>query len=239
MPDLHAGGRGRGSGSRPGTSGVEVVGVLRQVDDLPLADPVLGRDDELVLPRSVAEVGDPLPVRGPGGEAVRLGGRCWREVPRSRRVRPARSGSGPGVRRRPAGRWGRSVPDSGAGGALGLDPAGAGRQSWSPRAWITSGSALVRGRIEPVEPAGLLVHQHPSARAQVLHVEVGVEGPLAEVARRGIEGPDVEHPVALREEVHHPVHPDRAQLPLPSHGGLTSSWSSRETIQTGWAWPPR
>ena len=88
-----------------------------------------------------------------------------------------------------------------------------------------------RRGVELVQVPRLLVDHDAGARAERLHVEVGVARELPLHARAGLEGPDVARPVTFGEVVDDAVHPDRIHmtLALPGRGDALPGGRGHDT----------
>ena len=203
---------------QPGTVGrplgPKVEGWLVDLDPPPVR-PILLGDHQPVLIAVVVEPGDARPVRRPHRVPVGHSGGAGQVAPRTLLGGHAEEFAAP--------LEDRALAGGGEAGVAQLP--GRNRLPSRTRPVHVAGhvdrqlAGGTGGRIELVQVTGLLVDDHPVARAEGLHVEVGVVRELALGTGAGVEGPHVAGPVALGHEVDDAVHPHRVHLALALPGG--------------------
>src|SRR5579883_2946483 len=179
---------------RPG--GRVVVAVAGEGDRARRRETVLRFDDKLILAGAVAEIGDVLAVRGPGGIALGGAGRMgeiadialfggYGEDLAAGLDEHALAGGGDAEIGHAGGDIlpARHHPGEVAGGGDGYD-------------------VLLAGfGIELVNVAGLLEDHGVGAGVEGFHVEIGEVGELGELLRFGVVGPDIGDAIAIGDEV--------------------------------------
>ena len=180
--------------------------VMLRVLDRDLArrrDPVLRFDDERVLPRLVGEVRDPLPVAGPRGLAFGSAARTG-DVADIALFRGNREDLAAGLHHH-ALSGGRQGDVRHAGGDVVPARHHPGEIADRPNVDDVLAAGL---RIEFVDVARLLEHNHIRAPVHRLHVVVGELRDLRQLLRGRLVRPDVRHSIAIGEEVDRVAHPD-------------------------------